>query len=386
VTTALRTACLLLGCIIFLYKAIGVVRGQRDRTTVVFCLYVGLSALSYLVLLPPIKARIDVWTGMAHSSGLAAGVCVLGLTAAQQYLLIHWTYSPELARPKLRRRGVFWTVVLVAYVAMYLVFGPGQQQFHYFFLENAHKVWQAPYLLLYVLACVVGQADVVRHCRHYAKIADRAWLRRGMLTAAVGGGFILLYGTIRATDLVAEPLGVDMHSLEPVTWALGDTGALLSLFGWILPMLGPRLSSTAQWFRDYRTYRRLYPLWQALHQEVPEISLGPPPSRFSDVLRLRDVGFWLHRRVIEIQDGLRALRSRTDDSPSGDVRAAIASAAARVSRRGDMPAASEDRDFDDEVRWLSELAGELVAYRRAVRRCGWSAEYPVRTSFPDARS
>jgi hypothetical protein len=364
-----------------------VVRGQRDRTTVVFCLYVGLSALSYLVLLPLVKARIDGWTGIPHTAGLATGVCVLGLTAAQQYLLVHWTYAPELARPKLRRRGVFWTVVLVAYVALFLVFGPGQQRFHYFVLENAAKVWHAPYLLLYVLACVIGQADVVRHCRHYARIADRVWLRRGMRTAAVGGAFILLYGTIRTADLLAGPLGVDLRRLEPVTWALGDVGALLSLLGWALPMmLGPRLSSMAQWFRDYRTYRRLYPLWRALYQEVPEISLGPPPSWFSDVLRVRDVGFWLHRRVIEIQDALRALRSHPDDRPGGAVRTGIDLATALVSRRADISAAAKDRGFDDEIRWLSELAGEFVVYRRALRRSGRPAEYPVGTSFPDARS
>jgi hypothetical protein len=357
-------ACPVLGCVILLYKLIGAARGQRDRTTLAFCLYAGLSALSYLVLLPPIKARADGWTGLPHTAGLVTGVSVLGLTAAQQYLLIHWTYPPEMARDKMRRRFFFWAVVLAAYVGTYLVFGPGQQQFHYFYLENARKIWQAPYLVLYVLACIVGQVDVVRHCRRYAKIANRAWLRRGMLTAAVGGVFIMVYCAVRVADLVAEPFGIDMHALEPVAWTFGDAGTLLSLFGWVLPVLGPRLSLLAQWCRDYRTYRRLYPLWRALYEEVPEIALGPPPSQFSDMLRLRDMGFWLHRRVIEIQDALRALRLRTSDGSSAGLPTVIAVAVARVGGRGDAPAAPRDRDYNDEVMWLTELADELVAHRR----------------------
>ena len=384
--TDLRTVCLALGCAILLYKLVGMARGRRDRATVVLCLYVGLSALSYLVLLPPIAARLDRWTGISQTAGLLSGVCVLGLTAAQQYLLIHWTYSPELARHKMRRRCSFWVLALVAYVGTYLVFTPGNQRFQYFYLENAHKVWQAPYLLIYALACVVGQADVVHHCRRFAKIADRVWLRCGMLTMAAGGALILMYGTIRVVDLVAAPMGLDLRMLEPVAWTLGDAGALLELLGWVVPALGPRLSAMMRWLRDYRTYRRLYPLWRTLYQEVPEIALRPSRTWLSDVLRLRDVNFWLHRRIIEVHDALRVLRLRTGDGASEGVPAMIAVAVARTGDRDSPPMAARDREPDDDVTWLIELTDELVTYRRGLRRSGSSAEYPVGISRRDDRS
>jgi hypothetical protein len=366
VKTDLRTVCLVLGCAILLYKLVGVARGRRDRATVVFCLYVGLSALSYLVLLPPIAARIDSWTGIPQTAGLLSGFCVLGLTAAQQSLLVHWTYSPELARHKMRRRCTFWILALVAYVGTYLVFSPGNQRFHYFYLENAHKVWKAPYLLIYALACVVGQAIVVHHCRRYAKIADRVSLRCGMLTMAAGGALILMYGTIRVVDLVAAPLGLDLHTLEPVAWTLGDAGSLLELLGWVVPVLGPRLSAMRQWLRDYRTYRRLYPLWRTLYQEVPEVALKPSPTWLSDVLRLRDVSFWLHRRIIEVHDALRALRLRTGDGSSEGVPAMLAVPVPRTGDR-DSPPSAGDRGPDDDVTWLIELADELATHRRGLR-------------------
>ncbi len=58
--------------------------------------------------------------------------------------------------------------------------------------------------------------------------------------------------------------------------------------------------------RKQRSYRRLRPLWQAIHAAVPEIVLPPGPSADPRV------GYRLYRRVIEIRDGQLALRPYTD--------------------------------------------------------------------------
>jgi hypothetical protein len=141
-----------------------------------------------------------------------------------------------------------------------------------------------------------------------------------------------------------------------------------------------------QWLRDYRTYRRLYPLWRTLYQEVPEIALRPPGTWLSDVLRLRDVSFWLHRRVIEVHDALRVLRLRTGDGSSEGVPAMIAVPLARAGDRDSPPMAARDRGPDDDVTWLIELADELATHRRGLRRSGSSAEHLVEMSRRDARS
>lgn len=61
----------------------------------------------------------------------------------------------------------------------------------------------------------------------------------------------------------------------------------------------PRLFRLA-WL--WSTYWRLYPLWDALRQAVPEIELAPEPgTRW-------DIRYRLHRRVIEIRDAQLALR------------------------------------------------------------------------------
>ncbi|QUQ66635.1 MAB_1171c family putative transporter [Kutzneria sp. CA-103260] len=359
-TTVLHTFCLVVGFAILLHKVWGLARGQRaDAVAVAFCLYVGLSALSYLVLLPPVYVFVDELTGMPNSAGLCSGMSVLGLTIAQQFLLMHWTYRPADAKRRVRNRFTLAAPIFTGYVVTYFVFEPRQRRFDDFYVQYTHQLAQAPYLVIYILACIIGQVDVVRHCWRYAKISHRGWLRRGMVTTAIGGAVILVYCAVRVADLLAGPLGGDLRPLEPLAWACGDIGSMLALIGWVLPTIGPRLSAARRWLRAQRDYHRLYPLWRALCAEVPVVALDPPTSTWRDFFRLRDIDFWLHRRVVEIQDARRALR-RGEDVPT-----AIAATQARADDRAEV--APADRDLRDEIRWLTEWADEFVAYQRSQR-------------------
>ncbi|MFI9648074.1 MAB_1171c family putative transporter [Streptomyces sp. NPDC052040] len=364
-TNALHLACLVVGATIFLCKVWVLPFRARDTAAVVFCVYVGLSAASYLFLLPPVYVVIDRWTGLSNSAGMASGVSVLGLTIAQQYLLVHWTYPTNTARRRFRRRLALGLVMIATYVVTFFAFAPRQERFQDFYLAYAHRLFQAPYLVLYTLACLVGQADVVRHCWSYAAISHRTWLRRGMVTTAVGGALILCYAVLRVTDLAAGPLGYDLRGMEPTVWLCGDIGSMLSLIGWVLPTVGERLSSAARWVRAYRTHGHLYPLWRALQDEVPDVALDPPPSRLADRLRLRRIDFWLHRRVIEIHDARRALHAASagDDRAAppcmGRGRSALLAVLHRADLRTGFVPVSQDRDFDEEVEWLTGLAKEF---------------------------
>ncbi|WBO63427.1 MAB_1171c family putative transporter [Streptomyces camelliae] len=263
-TDALHLTCLIVGGTIFLCKAWALLSRARDTVAVTICVYVGLSALSYLLLLPPVYVLIDRWTGIRNSAGMGSGVSVLGLTVAQQYLLMHWTYPRSEARRRFRRRLTLGIVMIAVYVVTFMVFAPRQERFQDFYLEYSQRLFQSPYLVIYTLACLVGQTDVVRHCWRYAQISQRTWLRWGMLTTAVGGALILCYAVLRVTDLAAGPLGYDLHGMEPAVWLCGDVGSMLSLIGWVLPTMGERLSAAARWGRAYRIHGRLYPLWRAL--------------------------------------------------------------------------------------------------------------------------
>jgi hypothetical protein len=161
-----------------------------------------------------------------------------------------------------------------------------------------------------------------------------------------------------------------MSAWEPAYWLAGSVGALLQVFGWTVPSWGPAVSA---WLRGYRSYLRLRPLWWALYEAVPVIALEPPPRRPLDRLPPADLGYRLHRRVIEILDGYHALgphlpRGAERSSPADEARLLRAALDARAGAPAAPPSSAPtpppppaDRrggpgDFTEEVAWLSEVA------------------------------
>jgi hypothetical protein len=83
-----------------------------------------------------------------------------------------------------------------------------------------------------------------------------------------------------------------------------------------MPSWGPRASSLVEPWRRFRAYGRLYPLWNAMYQEMPEIALDPASS--SSRWTVRDLRHRLYRRVIEIRDGRLALSVYLTPGTLGD--------------------------------------------------------------------
>jgi hypothetical protein len=125
--------------------------------------------------------------------------------------------------------------------------------------------------------------------------------------------------------------------------------------------------------RAYRTLLALRPLWSAMRQAFPEMVLWRPARSAVELRGVAGVRLRLYRRVIEIRDGMLALR---DHLPArtviGDADPAAAEARAitvALRRRGaGQPAASPPRqwapvgpEMADEVAWLCAVS---AAYRR----------------------
>ncbi|MFD0573204.1 DUF6545 domain-containing protein [Kitasatospora gansuensis] len=66
-------------------------------------------------------------------------------------------------------------------------------------------------------------------------------------------------------------------------------------------------AAPVRWVRAWTAYWRIGPLWTALHRAVPEIALSTPTTRLRPAFP-RGAEFALYRRIIEIHDGLLALR------------------------------------------------------------------------------
>lgn len=358
-TAGLHIFCMVVCAAILAHRAPALIRGPRDLVSVSFSLYVLLSALSYLVLLPSVYVAIDGFTGLPNSAGALSAYCVLGLTGAQQVVLAHWTYPPDRARRQALLRVLLILALILGHLVTFLIFAPAVQKFDDFYVLYTRQLFDAPYLVIYLAGCILGQVDVVRNCRRFARIAERGWLRRGMLVTTVGASMILVYCGIRFLDIVAGALHLDARGLEPAAWLCGDAGSALALIGWALPTAGPRLSAIGRWYRNYRAHVFLYPLWKTMCDAAPAVALDPPGSRLRDLFRVRDIEFWLYRRVIEIQDARRAALSDVDNE--------LGSLTDRL-RTGPEPPG--EGDLAREVEWLTSVSRRLVAERRS-ERSGW---------------
>ncbi|MFF3271327.1 MAB_1171c family putative transporter [Streptomyces chrestomyceticus] len=308
--THIRYPIAALACwIAFAYTLVPLLRGhRRNAGLTALCVSFGCQGM-YLAMSTPAR-----WTGTLFGTitwyNVSVQLWIIAVLASQQILLIHWMYPKAEARVRARRRMLLLAVVPVTMVVLFFLAtlqGPPRNVFKHPGDQPFFVAYQAAYLT----AFVVGKVLVARACWHFAKLTDHAWVRRGLRIAAAGAAVELVYPAGRYADVFLTQYGWNPLQWSDVSRTTLTIGMVLNIVGWTAPLWGPRVSAVRGWLADYRSYRLLRPLWLALHQAHPEISL--PSSTGSDLSALYDLRFHLHRRVIEIRDGCLALRGHHGD-------------------------------------------------------------------------
>jgi len=202
--------------------------------------------------------------------------------------------------------------------------------------------------------------------------------RLALRTMAAGIGLIALHAVFRAVLIVAYGLGVPVafETIEPVAERILAASVLLAVLGALVASTGRARAAAAA----YRSLLALRPLWTAMRDAFPEIILFPPRRAVIELAGVDDVHLRLYRRVIEIRDGMLALREflpaddpaaaeAAGDDPA-EVEAAGIALALRRRSAGGPPAAHPGSwapvgpEMADEVAWLRRVS---AAYRgRAV--------------------
>jgi hypothetical protein len=242
-----------------------------------------------------------------------------------------------------------------------------------------------PIILTYLLIFIVSQAipcvTIFQQCLPYARMTAKPWLRRALRLLAVGSVVLFLYCAARTVNIISPLLGIDIGKWQIISSVLSAIGIFIISASLTMPSWGVHVSNLLQWKKNYASYKALYPLWHTLYESSPGIALEPPSSSVTDL------HYRLHRRVIEIRDGWRALRPYMDRSDSavpaqlgdaavtGETRQAFVEAAklkqaVRAKNAGFTPADNQDASgFDDrdakdlaaEVSWLTQVS---LAYGR----------------------
>lgn len=201
-----------------------------------------------------------------------------------------------------------------------------------------------------------------------ARIAPAGLPRAGLRAMAAGSALIAVYSGVKAVLVVVHGLGVDVDfpAIEPPAHALQGLGMLLAVSGGLVAATRRARAAAAA----YRSLITLRPLWTAMRDACPEVILFSPRRAVIELAGVDDVHLRLYRRVIEIRDGMLALRDHLPpDVPAADDPAvtearAIVIALHHHARNHRPPNPGTwtpvGPDMADEVAWLSRVS---TAYR-----------------------
>lgn len=321
----LEWTCTIIALAAFLYRVLTIPGRRADPAVVAMSVYFFGSFFSFVVGLDAISPYVARLFHYRNVTIVLSHAAIIILTAAQLVVLTYWAYPAQAARRRARRWVVAFGVILAALVTTFLVGLPMERHgsSETSSLLNMHHHSYAVYVIAVTAVIAAGQVITVRVSWAFSRVTASAWLRRSMRMVAGGAVLILGYCAMRITEAVCVQLGVDIAAWNPVQWLAGDVGSLLELLGWTAPGWGPWLTAAARWLGSYRRYHQLRPLWAALHEATPDIALGQPHARMGE-LRLTDLNYRLYRRVIEILDGQRALRSYLDQRSYEAIRLSVA--------------------------------------------------------------
>jgi hypothetical protein len=272
-------------------------------------------ALMLTLPLPPVRAEIDRLLGLVGLADTLANYAAL-LTSLAWLIYLGRLVPPGQRWLLSGHRGSWlpWRLLLALFalavvaLAGRFIWAPGQLGFRLgphpsaarYYLAGAHLVYRAVgsmqavlmILLLRRLAAVVGGQPALQ-----ARLRAMRWVLWYLLVyIAYEAGSVMIW---QLPDLSSRVLPLRSILLlaaviAPNSWYTAGITLYRRLAG---ALVGP----LAAW-REWRAYRRLYPLWAALYPVQPRVSLFPPPSRGAVWRFDRSLTFYLCRMVAEIHD------------------------------------------------------------------------------------
>jgi len=365
-------------------------------------------AVAWTVRIDRVFADLDRVSGVPNLAQLLGDVAGLVTGAAILTVLVAQRETAAAAARAARRLWLGLGALAAATVTAFLVdgFTVETRQFTVAFAaQPRYWAYEIPYLAAFVL--IFGGLAV--WAGRYARVASSRTLTAGMAATAAGGVLGLVYVACRVVFTVGTVAGAQgwQRWYAPVSAGTAAGASLLALGGAFLPALAPHLQRR----RLHGARADLLPLWEALRSAGLMAALIEPDSPDGR----RDPAFTVRRLVVEIDDGLLALRpwltrpvgwdhtaGTGDPGPEPHQPAQLAAldiAAAMCSRaQGAAPALSTapttpaagpaDSSPGAETRWLRRVsrayAGLPAAFSPAVPAVAPAPAMPAGASAADA--
>lgn len=258
-------------------------------------------AVAWTVRIDRVFAGVDRVSGVPNLAQLLGDVAGLVTGAAILTVLVAQRETAWAAARAARRLWVWLGALAAAMVTAFLVAGftVETRQFTVAFAaQPRYWAYEIPYLAAFVL--IFGGLAV--WAGRYARVASSRTLTAGMTATAAGGVLGLVYVACRVVFTVGAVAGAQGWDrwYAPVSAGTAAGASLLCLGGAFLPALAPHLARR----RLHSARADLLPLWQGLRSAGLMAALIEPDSPDGH----RDPAFTVRRLVVEIDDGLLALR------------------------------------------------------------------------------
>ncbi|PGH49741.1 MAB_1171c family putative transporter [Streptomyces sp. Ru87] len=372
-------------------------RGPRPAGTWAMCALLASFALAFASYAPALTATMEA--AVPHVARLFSNSFTLAAATSVLAFLFQMNLGPDEARRRVRRRLVF---LASAISGMTLFFVLEQS-------NDGSPQMYALYMLIYISYLGATVKDFLQQTWTQAKSARRRSQRIGLRITVAGCLFALLYVAYKVVKVATLGVGLDLWpdhercstAVTPATCAFSVTAPVLAV---LLITVGLTLPAVTWPIRQFLRHRwekdsldALKELWSEMTRATPAIVLPTDAGQ-------EETNFLLHRRVVEINDGILALRpyrspavqeaateavAALDDRTAPCTKAAIVEAAVlssavlaktsggpTFSAPAPSPPGTESRDdsLRAETEWLLQVA---QAYGSDVVRAAATAQEPT---------
>ncbi|MFJ5740058.1 MAB_1171c family putative transporter [Streptomyces microflavus] len=317
------------------------------------------ATLVYAMAAPVGYRTVGEWAGEPSFATLPVYLGILTCFSLVHIITLLWDPRRR-RRPRLLRRTVRqWILGYIGAATLMIIFflladldGPADPlRFNTAFADDPMVLL---FLVVFLTTLSSGTLNTWWQCRN-VKLSDPQ-LQHSLQAFGVAMLGVFGYVVCGAPAIVAAALGY--HGLDTV----GVFGSTCGVIGTIVMCYGLSGSAVVVWLRQRQDFRRLQPLWELVVARVDE-----DLAYSSDSSRRRrpaaNVGFNLHRRVIEILDGTRALRPWVSQDPVERLYILAAEDTWGEKEQLSAPelqAAATAAALRDAVRRLQELRGSLL--------------------------
>lgn len=348
--------------------AVAMLRSRvRPPASVALLLSFLFKGIAVTLATPPLYEKFDNVVGVHNmgrlvlnlSGGMAWTACVLTV-------ITFWGESG----PRAVQRARLWVgmaVVIGAALTLCWFVAPTSELPQDFYSSHGNKPAWVLYMLIYLITYGLGAILITVKCLQYARFHDVAWLRRSMLLTAAGAAMCLLFCIMRAHSAIYGMITNDSYSWQRLAPLAATIGQILIVVGLAGPSFSQLVTSARQRIQAYRQHRQLEPLWTALYEGNAQIALAPPQAAIGDR------NYRLYRRIVEIRDGLSAIRPYlTEDASTTSAARQIHSAIEqqRTAPQHDKTSGTKiigertGANRKEELNWLLDVARELQKINR----------------------